>query len=265
MAIPAPQPGSAALVTGASSGIGRELARGLGARGHDVVLVARRRERLEELADELRRTHGRRAEVIACDVSEPDERQRLQEEIGALGLTIDVLALCAGFGMGGPFIDQDPERVQLMIRTNLESTVAVTRALVPGMAARRRGAVLIVSSMAGKQPMPNFGVYSATKAAVCSFAESLHEELRSSGVTVTALCPGGVATEFSSIAAMTRQERRMPRAFIATPEQTARVGLAALERGRITVVPGWAVRLLVFTGTHTPRPLWLRACSRLMA
>ena len=265
MAIVSPQPGSVALITGASSGIGLAFARELGARGHDLILVARREQLLEQAAAEIRAKDGRRVEVIAADVSELDGRARLAAQVSASGLEVDVLVLSAGFGMGGPLIEQDPDRVRLMIRTNFESTVALAHEYTPPMAARRRGSVLIVSSMAGNQPMPNFGVYAATKAAVTSFAQALHEELRARGVTVTALCPGGVATDFASIAEMSHNERRMPRAFIATPEDTARAGLDALERGRRTVIPGWAVQMLVFTGEHAPRGLWLRFCRRLMA
>jgi short-subunit dehydrogenase len=265
MAIVAPRPQAAALITGASSGIGRELARQLAARGHDLILAARRRPRLDELAAELRGAHGRNAEVIACDVSEPDQRLALARAVHATGLDVDVLVLCAGFGMGGPFIDEAPDRLRLMMRTNLESTVELAREFTPAMAARRRGSVLIVSSMAGNQPMPNFAVYSATKAAVSSFAEALHEELRPAGVCVTVLCPGAVATEFAQIAEMGRAEGRMPRAMIATATDTAAAGLAALERGRRKVIPGWGPRALTFTGGHAPRALWLRACKKLMS
>jgi hypothetical protein len=264
MAIVAPQPGSAALITGASSGIGAELARELAAAGHTTILVARRRDRLAALAEELR-AGGARSEVVAADVSEPAERARLAVAVAGLGLTIDVLVLCAGFGMGGPFVQHDAERVRLLLRTNVESTVALALEFTPGMARRRRGSILIVSSMAGNQPMPNFGVYAASKAAVTSFAQSLHEELRGDGVTVTALCPGSVATDFARIAEMAHTERRLPKAMIATPQATAQAGLEALQAGRRTVVPGWGPRLLTFTGGHAPRALWLKACRKLMA
>ena len=255
--IPAPQPGSIALITGASSGIGRELARQLSARGHELVIVARRRDRLEELAAELP-TH---AEVVVGDVSEPATR----EQLAAMDLTVDVLVPCAGFGMGGEFIGQDQDRVRLMIRTNVESTVALCGIFAPAMAERRRGAILIVSSMAGNQPMTFFGVYSATKAAVTSFGETLHEEMRPYGVTVTVLCPGSVTTEFATVADMTAAEKRVRGPFTATPSATARAGLEALEAGKRHVVPGRAVQLLHFTGGHAPRGLWLRACRKLMA
>jgi hypothetical protein len=255
--IPAPQQGSVALVTGASSGIGRELARQLSERGHELVLVARRRDRLEQLASEL----PTRAQVVVCDVSEPAGR----EQLAAMNLTVDLLVPCAGFGMGGEFIAQDQDRVRLMIRTNVESTVALCGMFAPGMASRRRGAILIVSSMAGNQPMTLFGVYSATKAAVTSFGETLHEEMRPYGVTVTVLCPGSVSTEFATVAEMGAAEERVKGSFTATPAATARAGLAALEAGKRHVVPGAAVKVLHFTGGHAPRALWLRACRKLMA
>jgi short-subunit dehydrogenase len=254
-----------ALITGASSGIGCELARQLAARGHDLILVARRLELLEKLGGELRADHGRRVEVVACDVSEPAQREQRAERVRATGLEVDLLVLSAGFGMGGPLIDQDPDRLRLMMRTNFEATVALVREFTPAMAARRRGSVLLVSSMAGNQPMPNLAVYSATKAAVTSFAESLHEELRVHGVSVTALCPGSVATDWAQIADMSHAERRMPKAMIATASDTAAAGLSALDRNRRVSVPGWAPRALNFTGGHAPRALWLRACRKLMA
>ncbi|MHB8693731.1 MAG: SDR family NAD(P)-dependent oxidoreductase [Solirubrobacteraceae bacterium] len=264
MSIPSPESGSVALVTGASSGIGRELARLLAARGHDLVLTARRRDRLEALAEELRSSHARRVEVISCDLSELEHRDALGGELVALGLTVDVLALSAGFGTGGEFVTQDAERVRLMVRTNFEGVVSLAGMFAPGMVKRGRGAILIVSSVAGNQPIARFGVYAATKAAVTSFAETLHEELRSSGVSVTVLCPGAVATEFADIAAMGATTTRLPGVLMATAEDTARAGLEALDRGRRHVVPGRATQLLHFAGGHVPRGLWLRACGKLM-
>jgi short-subunit dehydrogenase len=265
MPIPAPRPGGAALITGASSGIGAELARQLCARGHDAVLVARRRDRLEGLAVELRERHARRVDVIACDVSDADARARLSAQLDQTGMDVDVLVLCAGFGLGGPFVSQPAERITAMVRTNVEAVMALSRLLVAPMATRRSGAVLIVSSMAGNQPMPNFGAYAATKAAITSFAESLHCELKASGVTVTALCPGGVTTEFSQVAGVTGAERRTPSALMIGPEECARAGLAGLEQGRRIVMPGRAVRLLAWFGAHAPRAVWLPMCRRLMA
>jgi uncharacterized protein len=262
--IPAPRAGSVALVTGASSGVGRELAKLLCERGHDIVVVARRRERLEELADELHeRFVGRRVEVVPCDLADPLARESLVNHVNALGLNVDTLALAAGFGIGGPFTAHDPERTQLMVRTNLEGVIALTGAFAPGMERRRSGAILIVSSITGNQPMPNMAAYAATKAAVTSFAESLNEELRSSEIAVTVLCPGPMNTEFVDVAAMGHTARRT-RFFFSEPEDVARAGIHALEQRRRTFVPGIAARILHAVGGHAPRLLWLPFCRRLM-
>jgi hypothetical protein len=263
MAIPAPRAGAAVLVTGASSGIGTELARQLAARGHDLVLVARRQERLDALAAEIR--SDRRVAVVPCDLSEPSSRRALFAAVEDAGLEIDMLALSAGFGMGGPFTAQDPERLELMIRTNLEGVVALTRRFAPPMEARHSGAILIVSSMTGNQPMPNFGAYAATKAAVTSFAEMLHEELKPSGVGVTVLCPGEVLTEFAEVADVVSATRRVPRALKISAADCARAGLEGVAAGRRKVIPRPAVRLLHFLGGNLPRAIWLPLARRLMA
>jgi short-subunit dehydrogenase len=265
VSIPAPREGGAALVTGASSGIGAALARELCGRGHDAILVARRRDRLETLAAELRERHGRRVEVVPCDLADPDARRGLSAEIARRGLDVDVLVLCAGFGLAGPFLSQSSDRITSMVRTNVEAVMALTRELIPPMATRGSGAVLIVSSMAGNQPMPNFGAYAATKAAMTSFAESLHCELAPSGVTVTALCPGGVRTEFSQVAGATRAERRTPSALMISADECARAGLEGLSEGRRIVTPRLAVRMFTWFGGHAPRAIWLPLCRRLFA
>jgi uncharacterized protein len=265
MAIPPPLPTHAALVTGASSGIGAAFARNLAARGHDLVLVARRRDRLEDLAAELTQRHRRRVEIVPADLAEPCDRARLLREVSALGLTIDVLVLCAGFGMVAPFTASEPERLTLMIRTNVEATIALAREVVPTMVEQRSGAVLMVSSMAGNQPMPYFATYAATKAAVTSIAESLHCELKPHGITVTALCPGSVSTEFAEVANASRIENRQPGHLTATPEQCAEVGLKALARGRRTAVPLLSVRVFVWFAAHLPRSIWLPTCRRMFS
>jgi short-subunit dehydrogenase len=264
MAIPAPRAGAAALITGASSGIGAELARGLSARGHDTILVARRRDRLQKLAAELAAGGARRSEVLAADVSERAGRELLLDGIRSLGLEVDVLVPSAGFGLGGAFIREDPARIELMIRTNVEASFALTRALAPAMAARRSGAVLLVSSFAGNQPMPHFAAYAATKAAITSLAESLHYELGRHGVTVSALCPGGVRTEFSDVADMTEAAKRMPGALMIGPEEVARTALEGLERGDRIIMPRRAVRAFAWFGDHIPRRLWLPLCARML-
>jgi short-subunit dehydrogenase len=263
MGIPAPSSSSAALVTGASSGIGEALARGLAQRGHHVVLVARRRERLEKLAAELREKHGVRAEVLTCDLAEAADRARMLGELVALRLDVDVVVLNAGFGMVGPFVENSEDRIATMVRTNVESTMTLARALTPAMVARRRGAVLFVSSMAGNQPMPFFAPYAATKAAITSLGEALHCELKPHGVTVSVLAPASVATEFSDVAEAAEQAKRQPKFMTATAEQCADAGLAALDAGKRRVCPLPQARAFAWIAEHTPKAVWL-PISRMM-
>lgn len=260
MAIPTPTETSAVLVTGASSGIGQALAARLASRGHNLVLVARRRDRLETLATELRARYSHRIDVLPADLADADCRRDLLARLDALDVDIDVAVLSAGFGMGGPFADHDPDRLVEMVRTNVEATFVITHAVLRGMLRRRRGALLIVSSMAGNQPMPHFGSYAATKAAVTSFAEMLSDEVANQGITVTALCPGGVRTEFSSVGGLDQVETSMPRSFMIDADKCARAALAGLDMGKRTVMPRRAVRALAFLGGHAPRALWLHLC-----
>ena len=253
------------MITGASSGIGAELARQLCARGHDVVLVARRKEKLDELAAELSERHGRRVETLSIDVADADSRAELPGELDGLGLEIDVMCLNAGFGMGGPFLSQDPDRIQQLVRTNVEGVFAISRMLLPAMAERRRGALLITSSYAGFQPMPNFGAYAATKAAATSFAEMLSREVADSGITVTALCPGGVWTEFADVAGMAHNAEAMPGALMIDADECARQAIEGLDAGKRIVMPKATVRAFSQFGRHAPRALWLRLCQRMLS
>lgn len=263
MAIPEPSADSVAVVTGASSGIGAECARQLTRAGHRVVVAARRQDKLETLAAELEDL-GPPPVVKTCDVSSPEDRARLVGDLRQAGLRPEIAVLNAGFGMGGPFIKHDPERLQLMLRTNLEGVVMLASAWAPQMAARHRGAILIVSSVAGNQPTANLGAYCATKAAVTSFAEMLHEELRHSGVTVTALCPGKVETEFADAGDVHGSSDRVPAALSITAQGCAQAGLDALAAGRRKIVPKLAPRALYYVGGALPTGLWLRASRRLL-
>ncbi|MFY1621435.1 SDR family NAD(P)-dependent oxidoreductase [Micromonospora sp. WMMD736] len=264
MGIPHPTAGSVALVTGASSGIGLAIATELAARGHDLILVARRRERLEALAEELHRTRDVRVEVMVCDLAEANDRDQLLDAVNDTGLQVDVLILCAGFGLVGPHLDHDGDRVVNLIRTNVESTMALAHALIPAMAQRRRGAVLFVSSMAGNQPIPFFAAYAASKAAVTSLGESLHYELADSGVTVSVLAPANVATEFAAVADAVTQGERQSAFFTATAEQCARAGIEALESGRRKVTPLPQAALFAWLGPRLPRRVWFRICRSMM-
>jgi short-subunit dehydrogenase len=263
MALPHPSPGSTCLITGASSGIGADLARELARRGHGVALVARREERLVELAEELTGEHGVRAETFECDVTDADARGRLVAEVGKRGLTVEVLINNAGFGSGGAFHRLDGEGETAMVRTNVEALVALTSTYLPGMVERGRGALLNLGSLIAFQPVPFQATYGATKAFVLSFTESIHEEIRGTGVTITALCPGPVRTEFGEAGGFGGADERIPEFVWLSSEQVARAGIEGLEGGRRVVVPGALNRIGAISGQHTPRALLLPLLRRL--
>ena len=261
--LPAPATGSTALVTGASSGIGVEIARSLARRGHNVTLVARREERLQRLASELRSDHGVDVQVIACDVADGDSRARLFAELDRLGLTVEILVNNAGYGTGGRFHTLALERELAMVRLNSEAVVALCGTFVPAMVARGRGAVLNVASTIGFQPVVNEATYGATKAFALSFTEALHGELRGTGVTVTALCPGPVKTEFMDDPGVQEGASTLPAAMWVDASVVGERGVRALERGRRTVVPGSLNRIGTFAGRHANRGLLLWTARRL--
>lgn len=233
MALPPPSADSTCVVTGASSGIGVELARELSRRGYGVTLVARREDRLRELASEL----GERAEVHACDVTDPEARKGVADALAARGIEVAMVVNNAGFSTSGPFASSDRERELDMVRTNIEAVVDFCALFVPGMAERGHGAVLNVASTASFQPLPMQAGYAATKAFVLSFTESLHAELRGSGVTVTALCPGPVKTEFVEVANLGDAEA-LPGVFWAAPRTSPRRASAAWKKASGSSSPG---------------------------
>jgi short-subunit dehydrogenase len=263
MALPPPSPESTCLVTGASSGIGADVARSLARRGHGTVLVARRTERLEELAEELRAGHHVRAETLACDLGDAVARERLVEQIDELGLTVEVLVNNAGFGSGGLFQRLDQERELEMVRLNVEAVVALCGKYVPLMAARGRGAVLNVASTAAFQPLPRQATYAATKAFVLAFTDGLHADLRGTGVTASSLCPGPVKTEFADTAGISEEASGLPEMFWTESDYVAEEAVKALERGRRVVVPGRLNQAGALGGQHAPRGLFLRFGSRI--
>ena len=196
MALPAPSRTTTCLVTGASSGIGAEIARALARRGHGVTLVARRAELLAELADELSTTHQVRAEVVPADLTDEPARGALAGRLAELGLTVDVLVNNAGFSTMGPVARSERARELAMIRTDVEAVVDLCAIFVPAMAERGRGAVLNTASTAAFQPLPGQAGYGASKAFVLSYTYALRAELKGKGISVTTLCPGPVATGF---------------------------------------------------------------------
>ena len=253
-----------ALVTGASAGIGAELARELARHGHDLVLTARRVAPMQALAEELRRT-GAEATVIAADLSRPGAVPALLEDVAGRALDIDVLVNNAGFGAAGRFARMDPGRLGGMLQVNIVALTELTRLLLPGMIARGRGRIMLVASVAGFQPGPHMAAYFASKAYVLSLGEALSYELRRTGVTVTTLCPGATATEFFAIAGadnskMARRLRRMMRA-----EDVARLGYRALVAGRRVMITGAMNRVLAFAGRYAPRRLTLPVTDLLMS
>jgi len=194
--LPSPQPGRTCLVTGASAGIGAAIARELASRGHGVTLVARREERLELLAAELRTAHEVRAEPLPCDLADARARAQLSERVAALGLEVGVLVNDAGLGTYGAFVESDPQRQLEQVRVMSEAVVDLSRSFAPQMVERGTGGILTISSGIAFMPMARYATYGATRAFCLAFGDALHTELRQRGVAVSTVCPGGVRSEF---------------------------------------------------------------------
>jgi uncharacterized protein len=255
--------GCHALVTGASAGIGREFARQLGGRAAKLVLVARRRARLEELRAELLGRHPNlQVEMRPTNLSQSVAVDTLISWATTQKPVLDFLINNAGLGDLGAFATADPERVDAMMQVNMVALTRLTRALLPGMIAQKRGAILNVSSSASFLPIPNFAVYAATKAYVTSFSEALRSELRGTGISVTALCPGPVRTEFMEIAQRSPDGvTRAPELAHVPVEEVTSAALRALERNRPIVIPGTLMKLGMAIVRLTPMPV-LRMASR---
>lgn len=257
--------GCCALITGASAGIGREFARQLTGRAGALVLIARRLERLEELRAELtKRDPNLNVLIRAVDLSQASEVDELCAWLEREKIAVDFLINNAGLGDRGVFATSDPRRVQEMLAVNMVALTVLTRALLPAMIQKKRGAILNVSSSAGFLPIKNLAVYAATKAFVTSFSEALRAEVQQSGIAVTALCPGPVHTEFGQVARRNsaKPEKSGPEFAHVSVEETVRVGLQAVERGKPLVVPGLIIKIAMLLARVTPMPL-LRLASRL--
>ena len=241
-----------AWITGASTGIGAAFARRLATDQFDLALVARSRDRLTELARELHAAHGIACDVMAADLTVAVDLQRVAEAAAA-DEALELLVNNAGFGTSGPFAELDPEREEEEIRLNVVALTRLTRAVLPGLVERARGSIINVSSLAGFQPAPLNATYGATKAFVNSFTESLHEELRGSGVRVQALCPGFTRTEFQQRAGI--DTSGIPSFAWMSAEAVVDSALAGLERGEVLCVPGFGNRLLATTVSALPRGL----------
>jgi short-subunit dehydrogenase len=252
-----------ALITGASAGIGLELAKLFAADGYDLVLVARRAEALEQLAASLRASNGIAVRTWPADLGDPGAPRQLQERAAAEGVAVDILVNNAGFGAVGPFHALSPDRQLGIIDVNMRALTELTHCFLPAMRERRRGRILNVGSIVGFLPGPYMAVYYASKAYVVSFSEALAEELAGSGVTVTCLCPGYTATEFQQVAGLEKTGilahlRPMP------AETAARSGYRGLMSGRRLVIPGWGNRLSVFGLRFSPRWFTVGAASWLL-
>jgi short-subunit dehydrogenase len=256
MSLPAPGPDRTALVTGASSGIGVELARLLSVRGHGVTLVARSVDRLEVLAGELRGL-GVRAEVVAADLADRSAREALPHRLADLGLSVDVLVNNAGLSTSGPVHASDPEAEMHMIEVDVVAVADLCTRFLPAMVERGRGAVLNVASVGAFQPVPGQAGYGAAKAFVLSYTHALRGELHGTGVVASVLCPGPVETGFGATAGIAREDatRSLPGFLWETPETVARVGLDGLAANRAVTVPGAANRAASIFGHLTPRTL----------
>ena len=237
-----------ALITGASAGLGIEFARQLAKRGHPLVLVARRKERLEALAKELGN-----ARAVALDLSKAKAAAKLIADLGAAGEEVEILVNNAGFGLIGRFAELDAKRERQMIDLNVGALTDLCRAVAPRMIARKSGAILNVASTAAFQPGPKMAVYFATKAFVLSFSEALHEELKPHGVRVTCLCPGPTRTEFGEVAGFGGNSM-FDRVAMNAPEVVA-AGLKALDRNRAVIVTGLVNKIGAASTRFAPRAL----------
>ena len=257
----------AALITGASAGIGREFARQLAAHARTLVLIARREQRLNELRDELRNRNPQlNVHVRDVDLSDKAQIDELVRWLDQDKIDIDFLINNAGLGDSGPFATSSPARNDEMLQVNVVALTMLTRALLPQMISRKCGAILNVSSSAGFLPIPDYSVYAATKAYVNNFSEGLRAQLLGTGVTVTALCPGPVPTEFREVARRPGQPplEGGPEPAVVATEKVVRDALAAVEYDKPLVIPGAFMKFAIFLVRITPMSI-LRLAWRLGA
>jgi uncharacterized protein len=251
-----------ALITGASSGLGVDFAHELAAAGNNLVLVARREDRMRELATELEAHHAIRTKVIAMDLALPGIGSELKSLLDNEDIAIDVLINNAGFGIFGEFIKQPPENILNMLQLNVASLTELTHVFATDMALRGHGQILLVASVVAYQASPNYAAYGASKAFVLSLGEALHEELKPHGVTVTVLSPGATATEFFEVSG--QKSTAMKQAFMMPSRPVAQIGLAAMRCGRASVVSGWKNTLMTWSTRLVPRILQRKIAHRVL-
>jgi uncharacterized protein len=258
--------GCNALITGASTGIGREFARQLAGRAHSLILVARREEKLNELQDELKQqSPNLTVRIRETDLADLAQVKELMAWLDYEKIDVDLLINNAGLGDSGHFATSDPIRNQQMMFVNMVALTSLTHHLLPQMIARKRGGILNVSSSAGFLPIPGMAIYAATKAYVTSFSEALRAELRGTGVSVCALCPGPVHTEFQEVAKRPGGQRENGPEFVhVSVEQVVRDALTGLEADRPLVIPGLPMKIVMFVMRITPMSI-LRWASRFSA
>ncbi len=251
-----------ALITGASSGIGLELSRLFARDGYHLVLVARSTQKLESLAAELKQVHGVDVLTLPVDLSQTGATKEIFDAVQARNIAVHTLVNNAGFGIHKPLAETTLEETTQMLQVNITALTELTRLFLPGMLGRKSGHILNVGSTGSFAPAPFMAAYAASKAYVLSFSEGLAEELRGSGVTVTALCPGVTPTGFQERAQV--GDMPLTRFGIVSAEKVAAAGYKALMRGRRVVVPGFANRLLVLSTWLTPRAILLPFTRNLM-
>ncbi|MFC9560042.1 SDR family NAD(P)-dependent oxidoreductase [Agromyces sp. NPDC056965] len=255
--------GTTALITGASSGLGAAFAIGFARRGADVVLVARREDRLLELAERIEHEHGVRATPVALDLARPDAHTALRAALDNRGIRVQTLVNSAGFGVKGAFVDADPARIAAMVQLNVAAVVAITREFLPELVRDGRGALVNIASTAAYQPCPDMAVYGASKSFVLSFTEALAYETRESSLRVLALSPGATSTEFFDVVGT----RDAAVGRFQTPEQVVALTLNRLDRLRppASVVSGRANALTSTLVRFLPRSLALATSGRVLA
>jgi hypothetical protein len=251
-----------ALITGASGGIGEELARLLAAGGSDVVLVARSVGKLTALAEELSRGHGVRATVVSEDLSAADAAQRIARRLTEQHIAVDMLVNNAGFATYGPFIETPADEEAQLLQVNIVALTALTKQFLPAMVRRGRGRVLNVASTAAFQPGPLMAVYYASKAYVLSFSEALSNETEGTGVTVTCLCPGLTRTGFQARAQM-HESKLFSTLNVMSAQDVARAGYHGMMAGRAIVIPGLSNKIGVQAIRFAPRALVRRLVRRI--
>ncbi len=262
MSIPNPTSDGTCLITGASSGIGAEIARELAARGYNVTLAARRIENLRELAKELTVEYDIEATPVKCDIADDEQVEQMLAAIGKAGKTIDILVNNAGVGSQGGFADCDLASQLAQVDLNCRAIVGLTHRVVGEMIECGSGALLFVASTAAFQPMPRQTVYAATKAFLLSFGEALHQELASDGIAVTTLCPGPTKTEFFGPEDMDRFIESTPGFTWQSAGDVARAGVDGLFRGKRVVTPSLLNRISSISGSYSPHFISLKLVDR---